>query len=166
MEQVHVNLKKKIDDSYDILIDRGLLDKVASELKKENIGNKYAIITDSVVEKLFAKRLLNSLKDEGLKAAIASFKAGEKSKTIDMFNKLNEKIHSFGLDRRSAIIALGGGVVGDLAGFVAACYMRGINYIQIPTTLLAQVDSSIGGKVAVDLKKIVAEHFTNQKRFT
>lgn len=149
MEKVHLNLKKKVDNSYDILIDKGLFGRVAADLK--GIANRYVVITDSVVEKLFAGRLLKSMRKAGLKVDILSFKAGEGSKNIAVFNNLIEKVHLLGLDRKSCIVALGGGVAGDMAGFVAACYMRGISYVQIPTTLLAMVDSSIGGKVAVDL---------------
>ena len=153
MEKVHLTLKKIKDRSYDILIDRGLSSRIAKDLKKSKLGNRYAIIADSNVARLFGNKLLSSLKKEGIKADLISFKAGEQSKNIDVFGQLIEKVHALGLDRKSAIIALGGGVTGDIAGFVAACYMRGISYVQVPTTLLAQVDSSIGGKVAIDLKK-------------
>jgi len=151
MEKVHLDLKKKTDNSYDILIGSGLLDKVPLDLKKEGMGNKYLIITDSNIKGLFGKRLLALMKKEGLDVDIISFKAGEQSKNLKVFGELIRQVHDYKLDRKSAIIALGGGVVGDIAGFVAATYMRGINYIQIPTSLLATVDSSIGGKVAVDL---------------
>jgi 3-dehydroquinate synthase len=153
METVHLNLKKETDNSYDILIDTNLLSKIPSDLKKNKIGDKYLIITDSNIKDLFGKDLLKSMKKEGLDTAIISFKSGEQSKNLHVFEELIEKAHNLKLDRRSVILALGGGVVGDIAGFVAATYMRGISYIQIPTSLLAMVDSSIGGKVAVDLPK-------------
>ena len=101
-----------------------------------------------------------------LKTDMLSFKAGEQSKGLSTFTELLQKTHNLGLDRNSAIIALGGGVVGDIAGFVAAAYMRGIAYIQVPTSLLAMVDSSIGGKVAVDLptgKNIVGAFYQPKK---
>ncbi len=151
MEQVHLNLKKQENNSYDILIDRDLLKKIPEDLKKNNIGNRYLIITDSNIEHLFGKTLLNLMKKAGLRADLISFKAGEQSKNLETLKELLTKTQKLGLDRKSAIIALGGGVVGDVAGLVAATYMRGINYIQVPTSLLAMVDSSIGGKVAVDL---------------
>ncbi len=151
MERVHLNLRKKVNNSYDILIDKNLLSKIPLDLKKSKIGNRYLIITDSNIKGLFGKKLLAMMKKAGLKTDLISFKAGEQSKNLKVFGELIRKVHSLGLDRKSAIIALGGGVVGDIAGFVAACYMRGINYIQVPTSLLAMVDSSIGGKVAVDL---------------
>ena len=151
MKKVHLNLKRVENRSYDILIDRGLLNVLGRELKKRKLGNKYLIITDSNVERLFGKTLLRQLRKH-LDVSLISFKAGEQSKNLKTMEALLEKTSKAGLDRASAIIALGGGVVGDVAGYVAASYMRGINYIQVPTTLLAMVDSSIGGKVAVDLK--------------
>ncbi len=149
--KVKVNLNKTVDNSYEIIIGRNLLNKIPGELKKKPLGNNYLIITDSNIEKLFGRKLLQNLRKNGLKADIISLKPGEQSKNLKVFEQLQEKTHALGVDRKSAIIALGGGVVGDIAGFVAASYMRGINYIQIPTSLLADVDSSIGGKVAVDL---------------
>lgn len=152
MSKVRVHLKKRRDNSYDIVIEESLLKKIASYLNKEKIGNKYAIITDSTVEKIFGRKLLKDLNKRGLSAYLISFKAGESSKNLKTAQYLLEEMLKKGLDRNSAVIALGGGVVGDVAGFVAASYMRGIAYIQVPTTLLAMVDSSIGGKVAVDLR--------------
>lgn len=151
MEKVRINLKKAADNSYDILIGSNLLSKIPSDLKNNNIGNKYLIITDTNIEKLFGNKLLTLMKKAGLKADLISFRAGEQSKNLETFQQLIQKTHSLGLDRKSAILALGGGVVGDIAGFAAASYMRGIAYVQIPTSLLAMVDSSIGGKVAVDI---------------
>ncbi|MBW2975805.1 3-dehydroquinate synthase [Candidatus Woesearchaeota archaeon] len=151
MEKVHLSLKKEIDNSYDILIGSSLLEKIPSDLKKSRIANRYLIITDSNIEGLFGKKLLGLMKKNGLDAGLISFKAGEENKRIETFRTLIQSAYSTGLDRKSSIIALGGGVTGDMAGFVAACYMRGISYIQVPTSLLAMTDSSIGGKVAVDL---------------
>ena len=166
MKTIHLDLKRIEDNSYDILIDINLLSKIPLDLKKNNIGNKYLIITDSNIEKLFGRDFLQSMRKNGLNAELISFKAGEKSKNLKVFEELIEKVHKLGLDRKSAIIALGGGVVGDMAGFVAACYMRGINYVQVPTSLLAMVDSSIGGKVAVDLStgKNIVGNFYQPKR--
>ncbi|MDP7180321.1 MAG: 3-dehydroquinate synthase [Candidatus Woesearchaeota archaeon] len=153
METVHLNLKKAQDNSYDILIGSGVLSKIPTILKKKRLANRYLIITDNNIRKLFGNKLLKDLRNKKLNVDIISFKAGEQSKNISTYNQLIESAHKLELDRDSVIIALGGGVVGDIAGFVAATYMRGINYIQIPTSLLAQVDSSIGGKVAIDLKQ-------------
>ncbi len=151
MEKVHLNLKKQIDNSYDILIDNGILNRIPLDLKKNELGNKYVIITDSNTKKLFGETFLRLMKKKGINSYLLSIESGEKNKNLLVFKKLMRKIVSFGLDRKSAIISLGGGVVGDISGFIAATYMRGINYVHIPTSLLAMVDSSIGGKVAIDL---------------
>jgi len=150
MQKVHLNLKKRIDNSYNILIANGLFRKIPADLKKRNLADQYVIITDSNVRPLYGEELLRNLRHQGLKTFLISFPAGEKSKDFVNLEKILFKMSKFGLVRRSAVIALGGGVTGDIAGLAAAMYMRGINFINIPTTLLAQVDSSIGGKVGVD----------------
>ena len=150
MEQVRVELKEEIDNSYDILIDEGLFGKLAEELKNKPLANAYAIITDNNVEKIHGKKLLKNLQNKNIHAHLVSFPAGEKSKNRKTKEKTEDAMLNLEFGRDSCIIALGGGVVGDMAGFVAATYMRGIPYIQVPTTLLAMVDSSIGGKAAVD----------------
>ncbi len=153
MEKIHVSLKRTIDDSYEILIGSSLLSEIPRDLKKKGIGNKYVMITDDTVKDLYGKKLQEVFSREKIEIPIISFPPGEKSKTLKTFAQLQERTHALGLDRKSAIIALGGGVVGDMAGFVAATYFRGIPFVQIPTTLLAMVDSSIGGKVGVDLER-------------
>lgn len=115
-------------------------------------SSKIAIITDSKVKRLYGGKLFWNLKKEGYDVNIFSFKDGEKSKTIQTVEHLAEQLIENNYDRSSVIIALGGGVVGDIAGFLASIYMRGIPYIQVPTTLLAMIDSSIGGKTGVNLK--------------
>ncbi len=150
METLHVDLRKEVDESYDILIEPHLLEKIPHDLKTSPLGNKYAIITDSNVRGLYGESLLRSLKKEGVNACLLDFPAGERSKNIETVYSLIRSLIENGLDRKSAVIALGGGVVGDVAGFTASIFMRGIPCIQVPTTLLAQVDSSIGGKTAVD----------------
>ena len=153
MLKVKIKLKKKIDDSHPVYIEKGLAKKIPQILKRDKIGKKYAIITDSTVQKLFGQSLQRYLKKNGITCQLFAFPQGEKSKTLDTVKKLSQKMVSNGFDRHDAIIAIGGGVVGDIAGFLAAIYMRGIPYIHIPTTLLAMVDSSIGGKTGVDLEK-------------
>ncbi|MEK7673029.1 MAG: 3-dehydroquinate synthase [Patescibacteria group bacterium] len=138
----------KIDNIY---IENGLMAKISELIKQLNIGKKYAIITDSKVKKIWGTALHKSLIKNGIEAELFDFKEGEKSKTLTTVEKLADQLVEKNFDRKDAIIALGGGVVGDLAGFLAAIYMRGINCIQIPTTLLAMVDSAIGGKTGVDL---------------
>lgn len=114
-------------------------------------SRKLFIITDSNVKKLYLVDMVLALKKSGFDVSYAVMKAGEDSKTLETYKKLVEKALMNNVDRLSCIIALGGGVVGDTAGFVASTFMRGIEFVQVPTTLLAQVDSSVGGKVAVNL---------------
>lgn len=150
MEICRVELKGAYDYSYDIAIGCGLSEKLAEELQKTQIANAYAIITDSNVEKIYGKKLLQDFKNKDIHAHLISFPAGEKSKSRKIKEKIEDRMLELALGRDTCIIALGGGVAGDVAGFAAATYMRGIPCIQVPTTLLAMVDSSIGGKVAVD----------------
>lgn len=139
--------------AYDILIESGLLEQAGtycrSVLPK---ATKLAVVTDSNVAPLYAERVQRSLEAAGFAVGVTVIPAGEKSKSVAMLEQLYEKFMAFGLTRTDAVVALGGGVVGDLAGFAAATILRGVDFVQIPTTLLAQVDSSVGGKVAVDLK--------------
>lgn len=137
---------------YEVRIGRGLLDEVGSELRQRVGASRVAVVTDTVVEPLFAERVLGSLVSAGAQASTVVIPGGESSKTWEMAGVVLESLARHGLDRSDAIVALGGGVVGDLAGFCAATYMRGIAFVQVPTTLLAQVDSSVGGKTGVDLK--------------
>jgi len=145
---VPVDLQER---SYEILIGPGLLLEVAKDLRKLDLAGKYFVVTDSTVKDLLGIDLLNLLDQEGLRAELLDFPAGEESKNMDTLVSLARKMVTSGADRASAIVALGGGVVGDVAAFLASIYMRGIPFVQIPTTLLAQVDSSVGGKTGVDL---------------
>jgi len=148
LEKVSVNLKER---KYDILIGYDQFDYLVKILKKLNIGNHAIIITNPKIKKLFNEKIISVLKKISIKGNFINIPDTEKSKSVRYFVKVLSDIAKIDVKKRIFIIALGGGVVGDLAGFVAAVYKRGIPYIQIPTTLLAQVDSSIGGKVAVDL---------------
>ncbi len=151
MNRIKVNLDKKISASYEIFIGQDILDRIGMILSKNDYASRYVIITDSNVGTLHGERFLMTLKEMGTPVDMIEFPAGEASKNIDTMLDIIKKLIGLGVDRRSALIALGGGVVGDIVGFVASVYMRGIPYYQIPTTLLAQVDSSIGGKTAIDL---------------
>ncbi len=151
MPIVKLRLKEKQNKSHKIYIEPGITEKIPEILKKMKIGKKYAIITDSVVHKLFGYTLLRQLRKHGIEGKIISFKKGEKSKNLETVEKLAEEMIKHGFDKKDAVIALGGGVVGDIGGFLGSIYMRGIPYIHIPTTLLAMVDSAIGGKNGVDL---------------
>jgi 3-dehydroquinate synthase len=135
-----------------IFIQTGIAKAIPAQLKKLKLGQKYAIITDSKVKKLYGNAFLRALKKNGLEGYIFDFPFGERSKNLQTIEVLAEKMIKAGFDRQDSIIALGGGVVGDMAGFLASIYMRGIPYVQIPTTLLAMVDSSVGGKTGVDLQ--------------
>ena len=147
MKTVAVNASNK----YNIIIEHSLLDK-AGKLCADTIGVcKGVIITDSNVDKLYSKALEASLVSSGYEISKFVFEAGEKSKNTQTLISIVEFLAEQGLTRSDCIFALGGGVVGDIAGFAAAIYMRGIRFVQFPTTLLAAVDSSVGGKTAVDL---------------
>lgn len=150
METVSVNLGKR---SYPIIIEDGLLNDIGRIVKQHFSGRKIMVITDTNVSDLYARDVVKCLENAGFEVFIADVPAGESSKSLDQAEALYNSALDHRLDRRSAVLALGGGVVGDLAGFIAATYMRGIDYIQVPTTLLAQVDSSVGGKVAVNLPR-------------
>ena len=147
MYNLTVNLPEK---KYPISIARGLLANLGRELKNIYNNKKIAIITDSNVEALYGKDIENSLIKEGFIVKKIVIKPGEKSKSFVELQRICEEILEFGLNRDDLIIAFGGGVVGDLGGFAASILLRGIPFIQIPTTLLAQIDSSVGGKVAIN----------------
>ncbi len=151
MNKMKVSLDKKSASSYDICIGRDILDRMGLMLAKGNWGARYIIVTDTNVSALHGERVLSILRGLDLKVDLIDFPAGEASKVMDTCISLAEKLLELGADRTSALIALGGGVVGDITGFLASIFMRGIPCIQVPTTLLAQVDSSIGGKTGVDL---------------
>lgn len=151
MNRIKVNLDKRAVKSHEIYIGRNILDRVALVIAKKNWANRLFIITDSNVEKIHGERFREALREAGLNAEQLVIPAGEKSKTMDTVMRLSGELMEKGADRQSGIIALGGGVVGDIAGFLSSIFMRGIPCIQVPTTLIAQVDSSIGGKTGIDL---------------
>lgn len=152
MSTLKVYLKKKIDNSYPIVIKKGIFEQIPEDLVKRKFGNRYCIITDSKVKKLYGNKLLKNLQKARIKAGIISFPHGENSKSWEMAEKIGTKMIELGMNRHDCVIALGGGTTGDLAGFVSSVFMRGIPFIQIPTTLLSMVDSSIGGKTGVNLR--------------
>lgn len=142
---------KLAERSYDIFIGYNQFESLGKILQDINIGTHAVIITNPKIKKLYRGKIEQSLRKVFIKSNFVEIPDSEKSKSIDRLTKVILKIVEIDIKKRVFIIALGGGVVGDLAGFVASIYRRGIPYIQIPTTLLGQVDSSIGGKVAVDL---------------
>jgi len=147
MRKVEVDLKPR---GYSILIDHDLKAAFGQFIRQAGFSNRALLVSDTNVGKLYAETVADLLKQAGLSPDIYIVPAGESSKSLTEAEKLYTRAIEAGLDRHSAVFALGGGVVGDLAGFIAATYMRGIPLVQLPTSLLAQVDSSVGGKVAVN----------------
>lgn len=148
MHTIRVNVGK----GYDINIGEGLLGKVGELVSTVKAPEcKAVVITDSNVAKLYLFDCQQSLRASGFDTTAVIFDAGEESKTMSMLGKILEGMAEKGVTRNDIVIALGGGVTGDMAGFAAGVYMRGIPFVQVPTTLLAAVDSSVGGKTAVDL---------------
>jgi 3-dehydroquinate synthase len=148
MRKIRVRLKER---SYDILIGRGLLDDCGAILKRLGIGRDAVCITNSCLFRLYGKPLKRSLEHSGFTVRFEKVPDSEKAKTDRVANSLIRSISLYDKGKKIFIINLGGGVVGDVGGFVASIYRRGVPYVHIPTTLLAQVDSAIGGKVAIDL---------------
>lgn len=164
MTIIDVNLKSTVDNSYRIIIRPGVLHRLGEELAKKPLGFSYAIITDSNVKNLYGNKLKTLFQKNDLNVLLIDFPAGEKQKNRDIKTQIENTMMESNFGRDSVVIALGGGVVGDIAGFVAATYMRGIPYIQVPTTLVACVDSSIGAKLRLirSMEKTLLVHFTNQ----
>lgn len=148
MQKVTLKLK---ENSYDIVVGNNTMPKLGAYLRSLNIGNDAIMITNPVVKKFHGKAVETSLKKSGFSVKVFEVPDGEKSKSAKHAFELIGKIAVYDCFKRPFIVALGGGVIGDLAGYVASTYKRGIPYVQVPTTFLAQVDSSIGGKVAIDL---------------
>ncbi|HEY63000.1 MAG TPA: 3-dehydroquinate synthase [Caldilineae bacterium] len=136
---------------YDIVLGEGVLDRAGELLARRLTPGPTAVVTNPDVGRHWAQPLLDALRKAGFYPTLVEIPAGEEHKTLETVRTLYDRFIEAGLDRRSPIIALGGGVVGDIAGFAAASYLRGVPFVQIPTTLLSMVDASVGGKVGVDL---------------
>jgi 3-dehydroquinate synthase len=149
MSLVKVSLGER---SYRIQIGAGLLAGLGAECRQLGFAGCCAVLTDTRVNQHFGKRALTSLRAAGFDPVLIVVPAGETSKSVAKVERCYDLLAKHRLERRSFVVALGGGVVGDLAGFVAATYLRGVPFVQVPTTLLSQVDSSVGGKVGVNLK--------------
>lgn len=147
MRKVSVDLGA---NSYDISIGSDLAESIQAFIAEAGFSQKALVLSDSSVGKLYGKSVTDLLCRAGMKAELFCVDPGESAKSLQVADRVYTRAIELGLDRRSVIFALGGGVVGDLAGFIAATYMRGIAFVQLPTSLLAQVDSSVGGKVAVN----------------
>jgi 3-dehydroquinate synthase len=147
MKTIRVN----VSPAYDVLLGSDLIKNTGAYIKDLAVGGKIAVITDDIVDKLYSSVVVQSLTANGYTVCKYVIKNGETSKTLDNFAKIQDFLCENMLQRTDSIVALGGGVVGDLAGFVAAAYLRGIKFVQIPTTLLSMIDSSVGGKTGVNL---------------
>ena len=153
---IHMDLGR---DSYDILIERDILAKAGQHL---NLNRRVLVVTDTVVPEIYAKTLAGQCK----KSVICTVEMGENSKSLTVFGHLLQTMLEHDFSRKDCVVAVGGGVVGDLSGFAASSYMRGIDFYNIPTTLLSQIDSSIGGKTAINLggvKNIVGSFYQPKK---
>ncbi|MBQ1225545.1 MAG: 3-dehydroquinate synthase, partial [Clostridia bacterium] len=153
---IHMNLG---ENSYDIIVERKVLANAEQHL---NLNRRVLVVTDTGVPAEYAKTLAKQCKE----AVICTVEQGEDSKSLDVFGKLLQTLLDNSFSRKDCVVALGGGVVGDLSGFAASAYMRGIDFYNIPTTLLSQIDSSIGGKTAINfggMKNIVGAFYQPKK---
>lgn len=146
-------VKVNTNTPYDILIERGLIKKTGELVKSVSNAAKVCVITDSNVAALYGEAVKDSLKNAGFDTVMFTFEAGEQNKRLETIEEMYSYMADFNMSRKDLVVALGGGVTGDMAGFAAATYMRGINFVQIPTSMLAQVDSSVGGKTGVDIEQ-------------
>jgi 3-dehydroquinate synthase len=138
------------DRTYDIVVGVGLLDSLGRRLQALGYGGKVGVVTDAAVGKLYGSRAMRAIKSAGLDGHLIVVPAGERTKTLRWVTRVLDELVKGRFERTSALVALGGGVIGDLTGFAASIYLRGIPFIQVPTTLVAQVDSSVGGKTGVN----------------
>jgi 3-dehydroquinate synthase len=136
--------------SYAVVVERGVLTTAGARLRALGVGSRVALVTSASILRLYGKPVQESLEEAGFTVTLVDVPEGESAKTLTVAERCWDALLAAGLDRTSTVVALGGGAVGDLSGFVAATYMRGTNFVQIPTTVLAQVDASIGGKTAID----------------
>lgn len=148
MRQLQVGLGQR---AYPIFIAGGLLDNIGRDLRERAVAKRYVVVADDRVAGFYGERLVASLRSADLAVELIEFPCGEGSKHLATVTDLARKLAQRNVDRKDGLIALGGGVTGDITGFLAAIYMRGIPFVQVPTTLLAQVDSSVGGKTGVDI---------------
>ena len=148
MEKIHINLGK---DSYDIVIDSGLIRHAGDAVSSLTGAHDAAIITEDGIDRLYGMDLVKSLESAGIRTQMIVVPSSEKSRSLSVVNRVYGALVDFGLPSNGVLIALGGRVVGDITGFVAATYHRGIAYIQFPTSVLSQIGSAIGGKITLDI---------------
>lgn len=147
MRTIQVDLGER---SYPIIIKNGIISEVGSNLKEMGFSGRAAVVTNPLVERLYAKAVVGSLDAAGFDTAVITVPDGEEFKTLKEVSVIYDRLVNHRMERLSPVVALGGGVIGDMAGFAAATYQRGVPLVQVPTTLLSQVDSSVGGKTAVN----------------
>lgn len=150
MEKLVVDLGER---SYPIIIEKGLLGSIDKEIEKVFKGKKIFVLSDKNVSSHYGERVVNCLTKAGYEVKLMALEPGEETKSINTLPSIYNELLDFKLTRSDLIITLGGGVVGDIGGFAASTFLRGVAFVQIPTSILAQVDSSVGGKVAVDLDR-------------
>lgn len=150
VDKIAIKITRQKQSSYTITIGRNILPDYKLWLSQYTNNPQLVIITDKIVEHLIAKQFADELSEGGYKVLLLSIVPGEESKSSSVKEHLEGEMLKYQYDRHTLLLAVGGGIVGDLAGFIAATYMRGINYIQIPTTALAMIDSSVGGKTAIN----------------
>jgi 3-dehydroquinate synthase len=150
-QRIAVTLPERPQRGYEILVGAGLFTSIATILSKFCPAHRYAVVTDDRVAELYAVKLSRMLHSAGYRADVFAFQNGEARKTRETWALVSDAMLELGIGRDAAVIAFGGGVPGDLGGFVAATYMRGLPLVQVPTTLLAMIDSSVGGKTGVDV---------------
>ena len=148
MKKINVNLKQ---NSYSIFVEKRIINHIPKILKDKLDGQRWIIISQYNLMEIFGFKLLNKFKDEGFDIDYITTVNSENAKSLNEYNRIITQLFELGCDRSTIIIALGGGVIGDLAGFIASSFMRGVKYYQVPTTLLSMVDSSIGGKTGINI---------------
>ena len=153
MNKIEVKINNDSNINYDIFVKSGLIKETGKLVKNILKGSRALIVTDDIVNKLYTDTVKESLEKENIITSVCVLKNGETNKTIESINDIYSYLAKNELSRKDIIIALGGGVVGDMSGYAAATWMRGIDFVQIPTTLLACVDSSVGGKTGINIKE-------------
>ena len=153
MNKVNININNELKINYDILVKKGLINDTGKLVKEVLRGKRALIVTDDIVDKFYTETVKKSLEKENIITSVCVLENGETNKNIESIYNIYSALAKNELSRKDIIIALGGGVIGDMAGYAAATWMRGIDFVQIPTTLLACVDSSVGGKTGINIKE-------------
>ena len=153
MNKVNININNDLKINYDILVKKGLINDTGRLVKEVLRGKRALIVTDDIIDKFYTETVKKSLEKENIITSVCVLENGETNKNIESIYNIYSALAKNELSRKDIIIALGGGVIGDMAGYAAATWMRGIDFVQIPTTLLACVDSSVGGKTGINIKE-------------